>query len=201
MAHAGPSVSKNRVAGLALLGVAAVALVIGIVMALSGGSSNQAAGPSNHPAAPPPTEAAPPTASAPPSESASATPSPSTTPSSAETTTIVPPPVGSPEDGGGQSAGANSDVPVRVYNNSLVKGLAERAAADFRDAGYNVVEVANYPQGVISTTTIYYRPGTAEQATAQSLARQFGAQAQPRFPGIANASPGVIAIITKDFNG
>lgn len=86
-----------------------------------------------------------------------------------------------------------------MYNNSTIKGLAARAAADFRAAGYRVVKVGNYPWGIIPASTVYWGSGSGEKATAQSLAHEFGIRAKPRFPGIANASPGVIAILTKDF--
>ncbi len=57
--------------------------------------------------------------------------------------------------------------PVRVYNNSTISGLAARAADNFRNAGWTVDEVANYPSGIIPTSTVYYRPGTGEQGAAQ----------------------------------
>jgi LytR cell envelope-related transcriptional attenuator len=90
-------------------------------------------------------------------------------------------------------------APVRVYNNSLIKELAAHAAADFRDSGWDVTEVGNYPYGTISTSTVFYRPGTEEQAAAQALANSFGMHAEPRFAGIANADPGLIVIVTKDY--
>jgi hypothetical protein len=90
-------------------------------------------------------------------------------------------------------------APVRVYNNSTVRDLAQQAAADFRDSGWRVDEVGNYPNGTIGTSTVYYRPGTGEQAAAQSLASGFGLRAAPRFAGIENATPGLIVIVTRDY--
>ena len=90
---------------------------------------------------------------------------------------------------------------VRVYNNSTIKGLAHRAAADFRGVGYEVAEVGNYAQGRIYTTTIYYRPGTPEEDQARFVAEQFNARVEPRFPGLDHASEGVIAIVTNDYHG
>ena len=69
-----------------------------------------------------------------------------------------------------------------------------------RSSGYQVAGVGNYPGGVIPTSTIYYRPGTGEQPAAQAAASQFGVRAEPRFPGIADASPGVIVIATNDWD-
>ncbi|WP_051581041.1 LytR C-terminal domain-containing protein [Pseudonocardia acaciae] len=100
--------------------------------------------------------------------------------------------------GGGKGVAA-AKAPVRVYNNSLIRELAQHAAADFRASGWKVTDVGNYPSGIIPTSTVYYRPGTEEQAAAQSLANAFGLQAQPRFPGIADADPGLIVIVTKDY--
>lgn len=59
--------------------------------------------------------------------------------------------------------------------------------------------MGNYAQGNIATSTVYYRAGTSEQAAARSLASSFGMRAEPRFAGIADASPGLIVILTKDF--
>ena len=92
-------------------------------------------------------------------------------------------------------------MPVRVYNNSTITGLAAKAAADFRAAGWNVVSVDNYPYGVIPTTTAYYTPGTDEETAAKALATEFGMKAEPRFDGIKNSSPGVIVIVTNDYQG
>ncbi len=88
---------------------------------------------------------------------------------------------------------------VRVYNNSTIKGLAEKAAAEFRASGWTVASVQNYSQGVIPATTVYYRPGTNEKAAADEMARRWGMRSEPRFPGIQDATPGIIVIITKDF--
>lgn len=92
-------------------------------------------------------------------------------------------------------------VVVRVYNNSKIKGLADRAARDFRAAGYEVPEIGNFARGVIPTTTVYFRPGTGEEAAAEEAAEHFGARAEPRFEGVGDASPGLIAIITNDYRG
>jgi hypothetical protein len=90
---------------------------------------------------------------------------------------------------------------VRVFNNGTVTGLAAQAARDFRDDGWNVVEVGNYSQGIIPTTTAYFRPGTNEEAAARAMAGKFNMRAEARFPGIAGSSPGVIVMITNDYGG
>lgn len=92
-------------------------------------------------------------------------------------------------------------VAVRIYNNSMIRGLAHRAAEDFRQAGYTVAEVGNYSGGRIPTTTIYYRQGTAEQDQAGTIGTHLGARTKPRFDGITDASPGIIVIVTKDYDG
>jgi hypothetical protein len=92
-------------------------------------------------------------------------------------------------------------VVLRVYNNSTIHGLAARAGDDLRTAGWNVVEVSNYPSGIIPATTAFYRPGTDEEAAAKALAAEFGMRAEPRFAGIQQASPGVIVIVTNNYQG
>jgi hypothetical protein len=112
---------------------------------------------------------------------------------------------GSAGAGGTGGAGGSGAVvaaprePLRVYNNSTIAGLAAKAAEDFRRAGWTVTESRNYSDGVITTTTVYYRPGTAEQAAAERLAAEFGMRAEPRFAGIQDATPGLIVILTKDY--
>ncbi|MCU1630650.1 MAG: hypothetical protein JWP64_5599 [Pseudonocardia sp.] len=105
---------------------------------------------------------------------------------------------------GGGAGGSGAVVaaprePLRVYNNSTIAGLAAKAAEDFRRAGWTVTESRNYSDGVIPTTTVYYRPGTREQAAAERLAAEFGMRAEPRFAGIQDATPGLIVILTKDY--
>jgi LytR cell envelope-related transcriptional attenuator len=109
---------------------------------------------------------------------------------------VAPPTSGLPADQSGAKW-----VQVRVYNNSTIKGLAAQAAADLRADGWNVVEAANYPYGIIPTTTAYFTPGTDEETAAKALATTFGMHAEPRFGGIQDASPGVIVIVTNDYQG
>lgn len=190
-----------KAAGVALIGVAIIAAVIGGVSALSGDGSNEA-GPSGTPTQPGTS-----TGSQPPSGS-TPTPPPSSTPTNPNPTSPTPPSPTSPAPGqptsgrpgqpGDQQAG-NKWVTVRVLNNSTIKGLADRAAEDFRGSGWTINEVSNYSQGTIPTTTAFFRPGTDEEAAAKQLAQEFGIKAEPRFPGIESASPGVIVIVTKEY--
>jgi hypothetical protein len=189
-----------KAAGVALIGVAIIAAVIGGISALSGGGSNEA-GPSGT-STPPGTS----TGSQPPSGSTPTTTPPASTstnptsPTSPSPTSPTPgrPTSGQPGQPGDQQAG-NKWVTVRVFNNSTIKGLADRAAEDFRGSGWTINEVSNYSQGTIPTTTAFYRPGTDEEAAAKQLAQEFGIKAEPRFPGIESASPGVIVIVTKEY--
>jgi hypothetical protein len=88
---------------------------------------------------------------------------------------------------------------VRVYNNGTIRGLAARAARDLTAAGWTVVEVGNYARGVIPTTTVYYQQGTDQSADAQALGARFRIRVEPRFPGIANVGPGLVVIVTNDY--
>ncbi|OLT13342.1 hypothetical protein BJF78_02965 [Pseudonocardia sp. CNS-139] len=100
---------------------------------------------------------------------------------------------------GGNAAPAALRLPLRVYNNSRIEGLAARAADDFRRGGWEVTEVGAYGQGIIPVTTVYYRPGTDEEATARALGEQFGLRVNPRFEGLEAASPGIIVIVTREY--
>jgi hypothetical protein len=198
-----------KAAGLALIGLAIVAAVIGGVTVLNnGGSNDNTAAPTTSPAPPPESSVTPPPSpslspSPSPSPSASSQPPPPGTPPSSAPAGTSPTQGGQPPAGGqpGDQQASAKWVVVRVYNNSLIKGLAERAAADFRNAGWNVADVSNYPQGIIPETTAYFRPGTDEETAARALAAQFGMRAEPRFEGIQDSSPGVIVIVTNNYKG
>jgi hypothetical protein len=202
--------SPLRVGGLALLGAGAVAALIGLATLLPGGSSTTT------PAAttPPPAPTAAPTAAATPGATVAAPPAPTVpvaVPTAGPTVAIAaPPPVApappAPQAGTGTGTGtgtgggsAAARGPVRVYNNSTVTGLAARAANDFRADGWQVGQVANYSSGNIPTSTVYYRPGTAEQSAATTIASEFGLRTEPRFSGIDDATPGLIVIVTNDY--
>lgn len=191
----------GRVAGLALLGVAAVALVIGLITVFGGNGSGQAdgAGDAEQLTSEPPTSEPRPTTTSPSSTRPPSTtrpPSSTTRPPTSSTSapTTRPP-------GGDNNGEPTKATPVRVYNNSTIKGLAARAADDLAAAGWPVAEVGNYSAGTIPTTTVYFRPGTGEEAPARELAADFGMRAESRFEGIADAQPGVIVIVTNDYQG
>jgi len=90
-------------------------------------------------------------------------------------------------------------VPLRVYNNSLIQGLAAQAKSDFEAKGWTVTNISGYSGGNIGQSTVYYRPGTAEESAAQELGREFGLRVEPRFPGIEQSTGGVIVIVTEDY--
>jgi hypothetical protein len=175
-----------KAAGFALLGVAAVALIIGVVSLFGGGGDS----PSQPPAAegsstPPPVQTT--------SESVSPPAATTTSPPAATTTSVTPPPpVTQPGVG---------KAPVRVYNNSTITGLAVKAADEVRANGWTVEGTGNYSQGTIPTTTVYFRPGTGEEASARELAGVLRARVEPRFDGIQSSAPGLILIVTNDFQG
>jgi LytR cell envelope-related transcriptional attenuator len=201
------STSRRRIAGLALVGIGVIAAIIGLgTLTLGGGGDGGGT-------AAPLTESAAPTAGAEPG-AGSLTPAPPTAsgpitvPTFPTTTANVaaPPATEPPADAGGADQGGGADAgtgapkgPIRVYNNSTITGLASNAATDFKSAGWEVGDVANYPFGIISTTTVYYRPGTEEQGIAEELGREFGLRVNPRFEGLKDATPGVIVIVTNDF--
>ncbi|PRY46359.1 LytR C-terminal domain-containing protein [Umezawaea tangerina] len=189
-----------RAAGFALIGVALVALVIGVVTLFSGGGDDTASGPSDQPSTGAPSEStsapAPASSTEPPASSAPPTTT-SETPPPATTTTA--PPETPPTTPAGQQA--VEKPPVRVYNNSTISGLAAKATEDVKRSGWNVVDTGNYSQGQIPTTTVYYRPGTPEEESAKALANVMQARVEARFDGIQAAHDGIIVIVTNDYKG
>lgn len=194
-----------RAAGYVLLGLAALALIIGVFSLFGGGSDDEP--PAAQPT--PPSAGASDTPSSPPSDTPDTTTS-TTASSPAPADTSPPATSGTPAPTGNPAGQAATDTapppvvakpPVRIYNNSNVSGLAARVTDDVQKAGWQVAETGNYSQGVIPTTTVYYRPGTDEEASAKQLAQILKARVEPRFDGIEAAHPGIIVIATRDYNG
>src|SRR6185312_10263000 len=151
---------------MALLGVGVIAAFAGLITTTQGnGNGTVAQAPtasagvleSTAPAAGP-TE---PAVASPPPDAARMAPAPATpfVPGATGDGTAVgaaPPAAAAPAP----APGGSSSVPhgsLRVYNNSLIQGLAARAAADFRSAGWTVAEIGGYPGATIPTSTVYYR--------------------------------------------
>ncbi|MGH3860737.1 LytR C-terminal domain-containing protein [Actinokineospora sp.] len=196
-----PSAARpGKIAGLVLIGVAAVSTVLGVVTLLGGNGDSEAGQQPPQSSAPPASQpsAAPP--STPGSEPGTSSAAPTTT--TAPPITTAPPATSAPAPGSGEpGTPSTKDQPVRIYNNSTIADLASRARNDLTGHGWNVIETGNYSQGIIPTTTVYFVPGTAEEAAARALAAEFGIRVEPRFDGIKDSSPGLILIVTKDYRG
>jgi hypothetical protein len=195
--------SRMRIAGIVLLALAGVAAVVGLLTLGGGGpSTTNTAGPASAEPLPGAGNVSPPPAppvAPPPAGPAPVSPPPEGPPVAAAPI-VVPDGSADGDAGGGSGAGGSpATVPVRVLNNSTITGLADRAAGDMRAKGWNVVEVGNYPNGVIPVSTVYYRPGTDEQAAADTVASELGIRSAPRFDGIEQASPGLIVIATSNW--
>lgn len=96
-----------------------------------------------------------------------------------------------------------TSVPVQVFNNSNVTGLAGRTGEQLRETGFAVGEVANLPssQGVIPESAAYYGSGPGQQQAAQAIADQLGIPAKPRPADFAADAGGVVVIVTQDLAG
>jgi hypothetical protein len=168
----------RRVRLMLLIGIATVAVLTTIVVILSILPDH-----SNHAGA-----------SATQSTSATTTPArptlPTTTTPTRPSTNTAPPT---------QSANPKN-VPVRVFNNSKISGLAEKAMNDFKADGWNVVGTGNYQESTIPTTTAFFRPGTEEEPAARELAAKFNMDVAPRLAGVARYGPGVIVILESDYD-
>ncbi|GAA2673009.1 MULTISPECIES: LytR C-terminal domain-containing protein [Actinosynnema] len=209
------SAQPARAAGFALLGLAGVALVLGVVTLFTGSDDDPQAqqqqptptasapadpGASGEPPAGEPSASEPATeSSAPPATTTTAEQPPATTTEQQQPQPQPQPPAQQPGD---QSQGTPATRPsVRVYNNSNISGLAARASDDIGKSGWAVQATGNYPDGIIETTTVYYRAGTAEEDSAKQLAQSIRARVMPRFDGIKDAHDGVIVIVTNDYQG
>ncbi|MGH3696938.1 MAG: LytR C-terminal domain-containing protein [Pseudonocardiaceae bacterium] len=190
--------SRLRTTALALFTLAAVAAVIGLVLAVNRTEPTTATesaipGPSQPPVITSPRPSIipfPPVAS-----------SPADVPQAPEVPPATSPEAGEVAPAGGTGPGGDTlrRGEVRVYNNSTIRGLAARAAGDLGAAGWTVVEIGNYARGTILTTTVYYQEGTDQRADAEAIAAAFGMRVEPRFPGLSDAGPGVVVIVTNDY--
>jgi LytR cell envelope-related transcriptional attenuator len=187
---------------VALLGV--LLLVVGVVE-LGGGDS----GPSR--AAPAPSPSVSPSVSRPAgSASASSTRSPSApatratgspNPTDTVTVTVVPPPA-SPRSSAAPPPGtAAARAPLTVLNNSTIGGLADRAAGQAQNRGWQIAQVGNFA-GRLPVTTVYYTSGDGSgKAAADELAREFPQinQVLPRYAGLPPTPAGIVLVVTKDW--
>ena len=177
--------SSLRTAGVVLVGLALVLTVVGVLTGTAHDAPGSAGPGSSSGTAsttgPATTGSAPVTTSPPPTSVA-----PTTTSSPAPTIAAAPDP--------------RTSVNVVVLNNSTVPGLASRAAVDVRRRGWTVVQVGNFT-GTIPASTVYYRPGTAEEAAARVLGADLRARVEPRFDGLPSTADGIVVVVTSDYAG
>jgi LytR cell envelope-related transcriptional attenuator len=177
-----------RVLGIAFA-IAGVAL-LGLGVFAFGGSGGSAAAPAPSPS---PSASAPPSTSA--SPSAPATPSATAEPTSQLPATTPPPP---PQT----TSQAPARAPLTVLNNSTIRGLGERAAAQARAKGWQVASIGNFA-GVIPVTTVYYTPGNpGEEAAAKRLQADLPqvSRVLPRYAGLPPTPTGVVLVVTRDWS-
>jgi hypothetical protein len=171
---------------VALVGV--VLLVVGVVALGGGDSGSSGAAPAPSVATSP---ATPSRASGSPSVSRSGT-------TTAPHTTVAPPPRPSSTPSRQTTA---ARAPLTVLNNSTIRGLADRAAGEVQNRGWQVAQVGNFG-GRLAATTVYYTPGDgAGQAAANELAREFPQidQVLPRYAGLPPTPAGIVLVVTKDW--
>jgi hypothetical protein len=116
---------------------------------------------------------------------------------SSETTTSAPSAV-SPSGPATTTAAKPVDktIPVRVYNNSDISGLAAKTKATVEAAGWTVTETGNYTETQLEKTTVYYGTSTGEKEAAASIADVLGVKSEQRLAGLKDSAPGVIVIVT-----
>ena len=166
-----------RALAMVLLSLAVVFAGIGIFSLTGSGSEETAAAPA---------------------ADTSAVATPTAAPAATSGTSAPPTTSGSPTTTPATTSGSASVGPIRVLNNSEVSGLAAETAGRLESAGFQVGETGNYSSGVIAASTVYYDPAVpGQQAQAERIARTLGFGSEPRFAGIASASPGIVVIVTR----
>jgi hypothetical protein len=86
------------------------------------------------------------------------------------------------------------EIPVYVFNQTTITGLAAETATSFESAGWNVVGVDNWI-GRVPSDTVYFYPG--DRAAAERLSKDF-----PEFsrvwPASAPMPSGALTVILAD---
>jgi hypothetical protein len=87
---------------------------------------------------------------------------------------------------------------VRVYNISDQEGIAQQAADQLKDAGWNVTDTESLVLTDVSATTVYYsEDNRGEREAAEAVGKLLEAPVEPRIadPDIAEQPPGVIVVV------
>jgi hypothetical protein len=182
-----------------LVALAGVGLLVVGVLALAGGEREPGAAPPAT-ATPTPTPSASATSDEP-TPTAGTGSAPATTAASSTvpaTTTSAPPVPPRPEP---TTVPARPRAPLTVLNNSTISGLADRAATEAQQRGWQIAQVGNFA-GRLPATTVYYDPGdAAEEAAARQLAEEFPhvAQVLPRYAGLPPTPAGIVLVVTRDW--
>ncbi|HVQ18418.1 MAG TPA: LytR C-terminal domain-containing protein [Actinomycetes bacterium] len=166
--HRAEVASQSRSLLLPLLGVLAVlaALALAGYMVLTSGDDNPGA--TGNPVVTTPTSSA--------SSTPRDTSSPSATPTHSKQQTGQPTeqpsktPTKQPTKQPTHQASAQSvpQIPVYVFNQTTISGLAAQVASELESQGWNVVGVDNW-RGFVPEDTVYYYPG--DQAAANQLSK------------------------------
>ena len=133
-------------------------------------------------------------------QSLPASPEPSPAPSaraSVSAVTPVVPTVGQSSPAAVTRPATAPKLSLTVLNNSTRNKLADRAAQEFRAAGWPIKETGNFT-GRVSETTVYYAPGQVE--SARLLARSFPqiTRVRPRFDGLPGS--GLTVVLTRSYD-
>ncbi|WP_293770319.1 LytR C-terminal domain-containing protein [uncultured Corynebacterium sp.] len=88
------------------------------------------------------------------------------------------------------AASASGEVKlVNVLNNSTVQGLAAEKAQEIAADGYQLGEVGNFADEVLTQTTVFYPAGDADaEASARELADALGGVAAENIPALPQAA-------------
>ncbi len=108
-----------------------------------------------------------------------------TPPAPATTTTTTP-------------AAPDKSVPVRVFNNTQIQGLAARTAAKLTENGWTIAETGNFQDPPVPKTTVYYGNSPNEKSAAAAIAALLGCNSEQRIPPLADRPPGVIVVVTSE---
>jgi len=98
------------------------------------------------------------------------------------------------KNNGPNSTGPVPQIPVYVFNQTTISGLAAETGAEFEASGWNVVGVDNWI-GTVPQDTVYFYPG--DRAAAERLSSDFPGIARV-WPASAPMPAGALTVILAD---
>jgi hypothetical protein len=113
--------------------------------------------------------------------------------------TTTPPPVEKPAAAAAPTTTAapsvDKAIPVGVYNNSDVSGLAAETAGQLEADGWTVAETGGWTEVALAKTTVYFGPTADEEAAAEAISTLLGARTAPKLADMPGPEGAIVVVV------